>query len=108
MEECDQLNFVVWRGQICFKGDGAEAALCGASPAQQQLYDKQYGSQAAETAPKTPSQDPAASAQGEDIDFEVQPLDMGQYNTINLQAALAESMKEVLGHDEKRAGKRSL
>lgn len=31
---------------------------------------------------------------------EVKPVDVGQYNTINLQMALAESMKEVLGDDE--------
>ncbi|MCM1122125.1 MAG: hypothetical protein NC416_06045 [Eubacterium sp.] len=31
---------------------------------------------------------------------EVKPVDVGQYNTINLQMALAESMKEVLAEDE--------
>lgn len=101
VEECDQLILWFGEGKYVLKAMELKRLYVALSPAQQQLYDKQYGSQAAETAPKTPSQDPAASAQGEDIDFEVQPLDMGQYNTINLQAALAESMKEVLGHDKK-------
>ncbi len=101
VEECDQLILWFGEGKYVLKAMELKRLYVALSPAQQQLYDKQYGSQAAETAPKTPSQDPAASVQGEDIDFEVQPLDMGQYNTINLQAALAESMKEVLGHDKK-------
>lgn len=101
VEECDQLILWFGEGKYVLKAMELKRLYVALSPAQQQLYDKQYGSQAAKTAPKTPSQDPAASVQGEDIDFEVQPLDMGQYNTINLQAALAESMKEVLGHDKK-------
>lgn len=101
VEECDQLILWFGEGKYVLKAMELKRLYVALSPAQQQLYDKQYGSQAAKEAPETPSQDPAASAQGEDIDFEVQPLDMGQYNTINLQAALAESMKEVLGHDKK-------
>lgn len=101
VEECDQLILWFGEGKYVLKAMELKRLYVALSPAQQQLYDKQYGSQAAKEAPKTPSQDPAASVQGEDIDFEVQPLDMGQYNTINLQAALAESMKEVLGHDKK-------
>lgn len=101
VEECDQLILWFGEGKYVLKAMELKRLYVALSPAQQQLYDKQYGSQAAKEAPETPSQDPAASVQGEDIDFEVQPLDMGQYNTINLQAALAESMKEVLGHDKK-------
>lgn len=101
VEECDQLILWFGEGKYVLKAMELKRLYVALSPAQQQLYDKQYGSQAAKEAPETPSQDPAVPAQGEDIDFEVQPLDMGQYNTINLQAALAESMKEVLGHDKK-------
>ena len=34
-------------------------------------------------------------------EFKVKTIDMGQYNTINLQNELAESMKEILGEEEK-------
>ena len=34
-------------------------------------------------------------------EFKVKTIDMGQYNTINLQKELAESMKEILGEEEK-------
>lgn len=36
----------------------------------------------------------------EEEDFRVKTVDLGQYNTINLQQALAESMKEILGEEE--------
>lgn len=38
-----------------------------------------------------------------DEEFRVKTVDVGQYNTINLQAALAESMKELLGEEEPEA-----
>ena len=41
----------------------------------------------------------AESEEGEE-DFRVKTVDLGQYNTINLQQALAESMKEILGDEE--------
>ena len=38
-------------------------------------------------------------AEPEPAEIEVKPVDVGQYNTINLQAALAESMKDIWGED---------
>lgn len=35
----------------------------------------------------------------EEEDFKVKTVDLGQYNTINLQKELAESMKEILGNE---------
>lgn len=102
VEECDQLILWFGEGKYVLKAMELKRLYVALSPAQQQLYDKQYGHQAEpEKAPEKPAENQTASAHGEDLDFEVQPLDMGQYNTINLQAALAESMKEVLGHDKK-------
>lgn len=102
VEECDQLILWFGEGKYVLKAMELKRLYVELSPAQQQLYDRQYGRQAEpEKVPVKPAESQAAPAQGEDIDFEVQPLDMGQYNTINLQAALAESMKEVLGHDKK-------
>ena len=35
----------------------------------------------------------------EEEDFRVKTIDMSKYNTINLQKALAESMRELMGED---------
>ena len=43
-------------------------------------------------------QEPAAPAE-DDFDIHVKTMDVGQYNTINLQAELAAGLKEVLGED---------
>ena len=39
----------------------------------------------------------------EEEDFRVKTVDLGQYNTINLQRALAESMREILGEEKKES-----
>ena len=44
-----------------------------------------------------PAEEKPAEPESEEI--EVKPVDVGQYNTINLQAALAESMKDIWGED---------
>lgn len=36
----------------------------------------------------------------QEMDIQVKPVDVGQYNTMNLQEALAESMKELLNTDD--------
>lgn len=100
VEECDQLILWFGEGKYVLKAMELKRLYVALSPAQQQLYDRQYGRQAEpEETQKKPAEEQAA--QGEDLNFEVKPMDMGQYNTINLQAALAESMKEVLDHDKK-------
>ena len=43
------------------------------------------------------------TAQPEELDIQVKPMDMGQYNTINLQAEIAAGLKEVLEEDQKAA-----
>lgn len=102
VEECDQLILWFGEGKYVLKAMELKRLYVALSPAQQQLYDKQYGRQTEPEEPqRKPVEEQAAPASGEELDFEVKPMDMGQYNTINLQAALAESMKEVLGHDKK-------
>lgn len=41
--------------------------------------------------------------QPEELDIQVKPMDMGQYNTINLQAEIAAGLREVLADDRKVA-----
>ena len=40
---------------------------------------------------------------GEEEDFHVKTIDMGKFNTMNLQKALADSMRELLGEEEKKS-----
>ena len=42
-------------------------------------------------------------AHGDDLDIQVKTVDVSQYNTMNLQAELAEGLKEVLGTEEQPA-----
>ncbi|MDE6926412.1 MAG: hypothetical protein K2P59_14345, partial [Acetatifactor sp.] len=39
--------------------------------------------------------------QSEELDIQVKPMDLGQYNTINLQAEIAAGLREVLEEDQK-------
>ena len=48
--------------------------------------------------PVQPQQNPAQSAE-DDFDIHVKTMDVGQYNTINLQAELAAGLREVLGDE---------
>ena len=48
--------------------------------------------------PVQPQQAPAQPAE-DDFDIHVKTMDVGQYNTINLQAELAAGLREVLGED---------
>ena len=48
--------------------------------------------------PVQPQQAPAQPAE-DDFDIHVKTMDVGQYNTINLQAELAAGLREVLSED---------
>ena len=60
--------------------------------------------QIAETAEPVQTSEPAAEQeQPEELDFHVKTMDMGQYNTLNLQAELAAGLREVLGDDQSKS-----
>ena len=65
--------------------------------------DQSYGQVTDDTRVYEPVQ-PQQSAQGQpaedDFDIHVKTMDVGQYNTINLQAELAAGLREVLGDDQ--------
>ena len=52
--------------------------------------------------PVQPQQEVEEPPVGDDFDIHVKTMDVGQYNTINLQAELAAGLKEVLGDDQKK------
>ena len=101
VEECDQLILWFGEGKYVTKAMELKRLYVPLSPAQQQAYDRQFGKQPQEEIrEEAPEEEPAEeekpTPQGEELDIQVKTMDMGQYNTINLQAALAESMREVL------------
>ena len=69
------------------------------------VQEDNYGQVAGDTQVYEPMQQPAqeTSAQPEqdDFDIHVKTMDVGQYNTINLQAELAAGLREVLGEEPK-------
>ena len=48
-----------------------------------------------------PAQETSAQPVQDDLDIHVKTMDVGQYNTINLQAELAAGLREVLGEEPK-------
>lgn len=115
VEECDQLILWFGEGKYVAKAMELKMRYVTLSPAQQQAYDRMFGGRRAvqeeeKTAAKEEKQTIADSAvvkeipgKEEELDIQVKPMDMGQYNTLNLQAALAESMKEVLEPQQEKA-----
>ena len=109
VEECDQLILWFGEGRYVTKAMELKRLYVPLPPEQQQAYDRQFGKrEPEETQPETPATEeqqeaaPKEDTQEEELDIQVKTMDMGQYNTLNLQAALAESMREVLEPGEKK------
>jgi len=124
VEECDEMFLWFGEGRYVIKALELKSLHQPLSPEQQEKYDAYIqGRSAGEPVDEEPeveeqpdeisgdTQVAEAISHGENGDYgeegdvlaapttelpEVKPVDVGQYNTINLQMALAESMKEVL------------
>ncbi len=137
VEECDEMFLWFGEGRYVIKALELKALHQPLSPEQQEKYDAYIEGRSAgenvdeelevEEQPDESAEDVQALEEtdygetgfyGEEEDVlaapttelpEVKPVDVGQYNTINLQMALAESMKEVLddGDDVSRGVKES-
>lgn len=116
IEECDEL--ILWFGEGKYVMKALELKMLHAplTPEQQAKYDLWMGKTppqkfqdtdsftkimdrpADEAYREASANSPADTADSEtkELDIHVKTMDVGQYNTINLQKALAESMKEVL------------
>ncbi len=97
VEECDQLILWFSEGRYVKKAMELKMLHQPLSPVQQDSYERLMGGKK-ETPP--PQQKVEETPQEEELDIQVQPMKMGKYDTINLQKALAESMKEVLSKEE--------
>lgn len=106
IEACDQL--ITWFGEGPFVIKAMELKMLHTklSPKQQELYNHRNDIaeqiEAYESDNYT-SEKPEPGAMPElleDEDFHVKTIDMSKFNTINLQKALAESMRELMGEDD--------
>ena len=69
--------------------------------AQEDNYDQISGGTQVYEPVHQPAQETSAQPEQDDFDIHVKTMDVGQYNTINLQAELAAGLREVLGEEPK-------
>lgn len=125
VEECDEMILWFGDGKYVVKAMELKMLHQPLTPAQQQTYDHRFdeyiqteqgepeGDEAYEEygyeqQPADESleeegpyeyEQPEESAEPAEMDIQVKTMDVGQYNTINLQAELAEGLQEVLGEE---------
>lgn len=68
---------------------------------QEDNYDQISGGTQVYESVQQPAQETSAQPEQDDFDIHVKTMDVGQYNTINLQAELAAGLREVLGEEPK-------
>ena len=124
VEECDEL--ILWFGEGKYVTRAMELKMLyePLTASQQEKYDHRFDTPA-ETVPETAGEETgeAAAQQGEEpadgtetdvqgdgaeptqepeLDIEVKPMEFDQCNTINLQEALAEGLREVLDREQEK------
>ena len=68
---------------------------------QEDNYDQVSGDTQVYEPMQQPAPETSAQPEQDDFDIHVKTMDVGQYNTINLQAELAAGLREVLGEEPK-------
>ena len=68
---------------------------------QEDNYDQVSGDTQVYDPVQQPAKETSAQPEQDDFDIHVKTMDVGQYNTINLQAELAAGLREVLGEEPK-------
>lgn len=116
VEECDEMILWFGDGKYVYKAMELKMLHQPLTEEQQKKYDNRFqpkdeegvheGAQEAipeteQTGTDTVVYDPVAS---EEEEIHVKTMDVGEYNTINLQAELAEGLREVLANEQKQSG----
>lgn len=101
VEECDELILWFGEGKYVIKAMELKMLHQPLSPAQQQKFEaymmRKQGLRVPEPEEKQKSRKAAAkNGTAAEDDIHVKPMDVGQYNTINLQKELAKSMEELM------------
>lgn len=91
VEECDELALWFGDGKYVLKAMELKMLHEPLNPLQQVKYDKLSGNKNA-----APYYEEEQDIDDDEMDIEVKTMDMGKYNTINLQKELAESMRELM------------
>lgn len=114
--ECDEIIITFGEGKYVVKAMELKMLHQPLTPVQQELYDNRNGgrrpgerknktpyaagAQAAENDRASAAVQPAGETGTPELDIHVKTLDMGnKYNTLNIQEALANSMKEIMAKD---------
>lgn len=98
IEECDQLFLWFREGKYVLKALELKQIHTPLTAEQQYVYDKQFYNTNRTHIPKTAydGYESGEEANVQEENIEVPAMDVSEYNTINLQKELAESMKEIL------------
>ena len=105
IEECDQLFLWFREGKYVLKALELKQLHTPLSAEQQYVYDQQFYNTHRTHVPKTAYDDAddgfdMGDEKVQENNIEVPQVDVSEYNTINLQKELAESMKEFLPADD--------
>ena len=103
VEECDELILWFGEGKYVLKAMELKLLHQPLSPSQQKKFDAYMMRRQGLRVPEEPavkeperSASRASAAGGQEMDIQVKTMDVGKYNTINLQKELAASMKELM------------
>lgn len=99
VEECDEI--ILWFGEGPYVIKAMELKMLHEplTPSQQEKYDKRNESKIEEAARAAKARTEQTPVIEDDDDFRVKTIDMSKYNTINLQAELAENLKEFIDEE---------
>lgn len=107
VEECDELILWFGEGKYVMKAMELKMLHQPLSPAQQQKYEaymmRKQGLRVPEPEEKK-DKNSEGRKKAEEDDIHVKPMDVGKYNTINLQKELAKSMEELMLNGRQPAG----
>ena len=105
VEECDELILWFGEGKYVMKAMELKTLHQPLSPSQQKKFDAYMMRRQGLRVPEEPEEDAAAASRpekkptgrnGQEMDIQVKTMDVGKYNTINLQKELAASMQELM------------
>lgn len=106
IEECDQLFLWFREGKYVLKALELKQIHTPLTSEQQYVYDQQFYNTHRTHIPKTAydNYNENATEPSQEEKIEVPAVDVSEYNTMNLQKELAESMKDILPAEEKDTG----
>ena len=103
VEECDELILWFGEGKYVMKAMELKTLHQPLTPSQQKKFDAYMMRRQGLRVPEEPEKDAVSGAAqkrtasgGQEMDIRVKTMDVGKYNTLNLQKELAASMKELM------------